>query len=85
METRLPRSEIAQVHRALQRKHDRFEALVEALLWRNQAVADQLDSADGPTGHPNSSQVALATVALLDMEVMSGGLLQFIFGTAPAG
>lgn len=81
METRLPKSEISVVHRALQRKYafDQFVDLADALLWRNQAVADQFDARNGPTERPNQSQVALATVALLYMESSNGGLLQFVW------
>lgn len=84
METRLPSSEIGSVHRALRRKEvwEQFYALADVLLWRNEAVSDLLDPTNGPTEQPNICQIAFATLAMLDMQVMNGGLLQFI-GNCP--
>jgi hypothetical protein len=89
METRLPTTELDSVRQCFHRKHldERFYALVEKLLWRNEAVASRLDSgiAQGtiPEGELNNSQLTLETVALLDLEVPNGGLLQF-FWNRPA-
>ncbi len=89
METRLPTTELDAVRQCFHRKHldESFYALVEKLLWRNEAVASCLDAgiAQGtiPEGELNNSQLTLETVALLDLEVPNGGLLQF-FWNRPA-
>jgi hypothetical protein len=57
--------------------------LVEKLIWRNDAAASRLDAAIAqgtiPEGQLNDSQLTLETVALLDLEVPNGGLLQFFW------
>jgi hypothetical protein len=42
-------------------------------------VSDLLDMMNGPTDEPNNCQKTLATIALLDVEVPNGGLLQFFW------
>jgi hypothetical protein len=89
MDTRLPAHEIDAVRRCFERKHSdgRFYALAETLLWRNKGVANRLDTAIArgvvPEDELNQSQLTLETVALLDLEVPNGGLLQF-FWNRPA-
>jgi hypothetical protein len=89
METRLPANKMDAVLRCFERKHadERFYALAETLLWRNDAVARSLDAAIAgglvPEDELNDSQLTLETVALLDLEVPNGGLLQF-FWNRPA-
>jgi hypothetical protein len=89
METRLLAHEIDAVHRCFDRKHpaERFYALAETLLWRNQAAASRHDAtiARGmvPEHELNDSKLTLETLALLDLEVPNGGLLQF-FWNRPA-
>jgi hypothetical protein len=89
METRLPAHEMDAVRRCFERKHpdERVYALAETLLWRNEAVARSLDAAIArgmiPQDELNDSQLTLETVALLDLEVPNGGLLQF-FWNRPA-
>jgi hypothetical protein len=89
MDTRLPAHEIDTVRRWFECKHadERFYALAETLLWRNDAAANRLNvaSAHGmvPEDELNDSQLTLETVALLDLEVPNGGLLQF-FWNRPA-
>jgi hypothetical protein len=34
---------------------------------------------EGPSGEPNASQAVLATIAMLDLQVSNGGLLQFFW------
>jgi hypothetical protein len=81
METRLPAHKMDEVHRCLQRKHvdEQFYGLAETLLWRNEHVAELLDSFRGPADGPNESQLTFAAVAMLDLEVPNGGLLQFFW------
>jgi hypothetical protein len=85
METRLPTTELETVRSCFQREHliDSFYALAEKLLWRNEAVACRLDAgiAQGvvPEDELNDSQLTLETIALLDLEVPNGGLLQFFW------
>ena len=89
METRLPAHEMDAVRRCFEHKRpdERFYALSETLLWRNEAVATRLDAAIAremvPEDELNDSQLTLETVALLDLEVPNGGLLQF-FWNRPA-
>src|SRR6516164_4462592 len=89
METRLPAHQIDSVRRCFERKHpdERFYALAETLLWRNDSVARTLDAAIArgmvPKNELNDSQLTLETVALLDLEVPNSGLLQF-FWNRPA-
>jgi hypothetical protein len=89
METRLPATELDAVRSCFHRKHldESFYALAEKLLWRNEAVASRLDAgrAQGtvPEEELNDSQLTLQTIALLDLEVPNGGLLQF-FWNRPA-
>jgi Domain of unknown function (DUF4375) len=89
MDTRLPAREIDAVRRCFERKHldERFYALAEILLWRNDAMASRLDAAIArgivPEDKLNDSQLTLETVALLDLEVPNGGLMQF-FWNCPA-
>jgi hypothetical protein len=89
MDTRLPAHEIDAVRRCFEHKRpdERFYALSETLLWRNEAVATRLDAAIAremvPEDELNDSQLTLETVALLDLEVPNGGLLQF-FWNRPA-
>ncbi|HEX4071634.1 MAG TPA: DUF4375 domain-containing protein [Planctomycetaceae bacterium] len=81
METRLPTSATEAVQRCFEHAHpdERFYALVECLLWRNEAVRTHLDMREGPSEGPNASQVALAATARLDLQVPNGGLLQFFW------
>jgi hypothetical protein len=85
METRLPSTESDAVRDCFRRKHldSRFYALVEMLLWQNAAVASRLDACitQGivPENELNNSQLTLETIALLDLEVPNGGLLQFFW------
>jgi hypothetical protein len=85
METRLPITELEAVRNCFHRKHldESFYALVEMLLWRNEAVASRLDAGINrgiiPEDELNDSQLTLETVALLDLEVPNGGLLQFFW------
>jgi Domain of unknown function (DUF4375) len=89
METRLPATELEAVRSCFHRKQliDRFYALTEKLLWRNEAVAKCLDAtiAGGivPEDELNDGQLTLETIALLSLEVPNGGLLQF-FWNRPA-
>jgi hypothetical protein len=89
METRLPSTELDAVRQCFHREHldESFYALVEKLLWRNEAVASCLDAgiAQGtiPEDELNDSQLTLETVALLDLEVPNGGLLQFFWNRPP--
>src|SRR6202011_3167349 len=66
---------------------DRFYALTEKLLWRNEVVAKCLDAsfAGGivPENELNDGQLTLETVALIDLEVPNGGLLQFFWNRPP--
>jgi hypothetical protein len=88
METRLPNSELDAVCSCFNRRHldESFYALAEKLLWRNEAVASHLDAgiAQGiiPENELNDSQLLLETIALLDLEVPNGGLLQFFWNRA---
>lgn len=89
METRLPAAKMDAVRLCFEHKHpdERFYALAETLLWRNEVVAGILEAviARGmlTEGELNDSQLALETLALLDLEVPNGGLLQF-FWNRPA-
>jgi len=89
VETRLSAHEIDAVRRCFERKHpdERFYALAEILLWRNEAVANYLNAAIAratvPEDELNDCQLTLETIALLDLEVPNGGLLQF-FWNSPA-
>ena len=88
-DTRLPARQIDLVRKCFEREHpdERFYALAETLLWRNESVASRLDAANTrgvvPENDLNDSQLTLETVALLDLEVPNGGLLQF-FWNRPA-
>jgi hypothetical protein len=85
METRLPTTELDAVRNCFHRNRldESFYALVEMLLWRNEAVASRLDAGINrgiiPEDELNGSQLTLETVALLDLEVRNGGLLQFFW------
>jgi hypothetical protein len=81
METRLPATQLDAVQRCFRRKHadDQFYDLAETLLWKNQAVAALLDEFRGPAEGVNDSQRAFAAVAIVDLEVPNGGLLQFFW------
>jgi len=89
MDTRLPANKMAAVRQCFEHEHSykRFYALAETLLWRNEAVARSLKAAitsgEIPVGELNDSQLTLETIALLDLEVPNGGLLQF-FWNRPA-
>ena len=81
MDTRLLAHGIENVRGCLQCKHvvEQFYGLAETLLWRNEAVAERLDSFHGPADDLNESQVAFAAVVTLSLEVPNGGLLQFFW------
>src|SRR6476620_9676282 len=85
METRFPANAMDTVRQCFERKHpdERFFALAESLLWRNEVVAGILDAAIArgilPEDELNESQLTLETVALFDLEVPNGGLLQFFW------
>jgi len=81
MDTRLPAHFIEDVRGCLHCKHVvvQFYGLAETLLWRNEAVAELLDSFHGPADCLNESQVAFAAVVTLSLEVPNGGLLQFFW------
>jgi Domain of unknown function (DUF4375) len=88
LDTRLSAHEVDAVQHCFEREHpdERFYALAETLLWRNEAVASRLEAANAhgivPKGELNHSQLTLETVALLDLEVPNGGLLQFFWNHA---
>jgi len=85
MDTRLPAREIDSVRRCFEHTHldEQFYALAKTLLWRNEAVASRLEAAIArgvvPEVELHESQLTLETVALLDLEVPNGGLLQFLW------
>lgn len=85
MDTRLPAGQSECVRSCFHKKEEieKFYALVETLLWKNETAAKCLDAAKTrraiPEGELNDSQLAIETIALLSLEVPNGGLLQFFW------
>lgn len=85
IDTRLPSSQMEAFQKCLNKKvlMDRFYEVCAILLWSNEPLAQELHHwSNGEEIHEdrlNPSQKTLATIALLEMEVANGGLLQFLW------
>ncbi len=81
MDIRLPAHQIDAVRRCFTHQHmdEQFYALVETLLWRNEAISQHVIGRGPPGTGPNTNQLTLATLAYLDLDVSNGGLTQFFW------